>query len=386
MKSRNFFFILSIFLLINICSCSNNTNTAKLTNKLNNISIPQEYLDNGIFSKYYDKAYKKLTKMSLEEKVGQLILAKCPTGNEVNEISKYNFGGFVLFSEDIDNKTRTELQEKIKTFQSTSKIPMLIAVDEEGGTVVRVSSNPNIRSTIFNSPQKIYYYYGMDGIKLDTIEKDKLLKSIGINMNLAPVADVSTYSSNYIYKRSFGKSAKDTSEFVKTVVEASKNEKIASVLKHFPGYGNNVDTHNKAVIDYRPYSTFLNNDFLPFQTGISAGVECILVSHIIVNVIDEDTPSSLSKITHDILRNDLGFTGVIMTDDLSMGAINNYNTDINPAIKAIQAGNDLLIVSNYAEAYDSILKAAKNNEISENIIDRAVLRVLSLKYSLELIK
>lgn len=386
MKSRIFLFLFTIFLLSNIYCCSNNTSTTNLEDNSNSTPIPEEYLDNGIFSKYYDDAYKKLIKMPLEEKVGQLILAKCPTGNEINEISKYNFGGFVLFSEDIDNKTRSELKENINTFQASSKIPMLIAVDEEGGTVVRVSSNPNIRSTIFNSPQKIYYYYGMDGIISDTIEKDKLLKSLGINMNLAPVADVSTNSNNYIYKRSFGKSAQDTSEFVKNVVEASKKEKIASVLKHFPGYGNNIDTHNEIAIDYRPYSTFLNSDFLPFQAGISAGVECILVSHIIVNVIDKDTPSSLSKITHDILRNDLGFTGVIITDDLSMGAITNYNSDINPAIKAIQAGNDLLIVSNYAEAYDSILNGVKNGDISEDLIDRAVLRILSLKYSLGIMK
>ena len=161
---------------------------------------------------------------------------------------------------------------------------------------------------------------------------------------------------------------------------------IIGVLKHFPGYGNNVDTHTGIAIDERDYSTFETSDFIPFKRGIESNVQGILVSHNIVKSMDENYPASLSPSVHDILRNKLGFTGVIMTDDLAMDAISLYTNGQDAAVLAILAGNDILILSDYETSYNNLLSAAKNGQLDLSIIDKAVFRVLALKYSANIIK
>lgn len=343
-----------------------------------------EKMDYGIFNDYYDLALNKLKSMTLEEKVGQMIFARLPQSNVKGVINDYHVGGFILFGVDFKNKTKKQVINEIKSYQDESKIPLLLGVDEEGGSVVRISSNSNLYSHRFLSPQDIYKNDGMDGIINDTIEKSKLLKELGLNINLAPVADVSTDSNDFIYDRSFGASATDTSEYIRNVVKTYNDNNMGSCLKHFPGYGNNVDTHTGIAVDNRDYNTFLESDFLPFKAGIDEGVPSILVSHNIVNSMDSDIPASLSKNVHEILRNDLGFTGVIMTDDLSMDAITLY-TD-NPYVEAVKALNDLLITTDYKKTYESILEAVNNGSIDEELIDSAVIRVLAWKYKLGLIK
>ena len=263
---------------------------------------------------------------------------------------------------------------------------MLIAVDEEGGTVVRVSSNPNLRSEKFKSPQELFAEGGFERIASDTKEKCELLNSLGINVNLAPVADVSTDPNDFIYNRSFGQDAEQTASFVETVVKTSSENNISSVLKHFPGYGNNIDTHTGIAIDDRDYSTFETSDFIPFKRGIDSKVQGILVSHNIVKSMDENYPASLSPSVHDILRNKLGFTGVIMTDDLAMDAISLYTNGEDPAVLAVLAGNDILILSDYETSYNNLLSATKNGQLDLSIIDKAVFRVLAWKYSANIIK
>ncbi|WP_405316788.1 glycoside hydrolase family 3 N-terminal domain-containing protein, partial [Faecalibacillus faecis] len=285
-----------------------------------------------------------------------------------------------------EGKTKEQLQQDIASLQNASKIPMLIAVDEEGGTVVRVSSNPNLRSEKFKSPQELFAEGGFEKIASDTKEKCELLNSLGINVNLAPVADVSTDPNDFIYKRSFGQDAEKTADFVETVIKTSSENNISSVLKHFPGYGNNVDTHTGIATDDRDYSNFEASDFIPFKRGIDSKVQGILVSHNIVKSMDENYPASLSPSVHDILRNKLGFTGVIMTDDLAMDAISLYTNGQDAAVLAILAGNDILILSDYETSYNNLLSAAKNGQLDLSIIDKAVFRVLAWKYSANIIK
>ena len=213
-------------------------------------------------------------------------------------------------------------------------------------------------------------------------EKINLLKSIGVNLNLAPVVDISTSPNDFIYSRSFGLDAKETSIFAKNMVKYSSNNNFSSSLKHFPGYGNNVDTHTGVAIDNREYEVFEKSDYLPFKAGIDEGVPFILISHNIVNSIDSNYPSSLSnKVITGELRNKLKFTGIVVTDDLDMDAVKSYATDGNAATLAINAGADMIITSDYINMYNEILNSVSTNIIDISVIDEAVRRIIAWKLS-----
>ena len=263
---------------------------------------------------------------------------------------------------------------------------MLIGVDEEGGTVVRISSNPNFRAVKFHSPQALYNEGGFDLITSDTKEKDELLASIGVNVNFAPVCDVSTDPNDFMGARAFGKDAAQTSEYVRTVVAQMLSDNTGMVLKHFPGYGSNADTHTGTAIDERPIETFRESDFLPFQAGIEAGAQAVLVSHNIVNCMDSELPASLSPAVHDILRDELGFDGVIMTDDLIMEAITDYTGGENAAVLAVQAGNDMLVSSDFVTQYNAVLAAVQDGTISEGRIRDSAIRGIRWKMDLGLME
>ena len=337
----------------------------------------------NIKPQYNNQALKILQDMSLNEKIGQLLLVRVPETNKIETISKYNIGGYILFQRDIDNKTKDELINEIKLYQSTSNNSLLIAIDEEGGIVSRLSSNKNIVNLPFQSPQELFKIGGFKKIKQDAIIKSNLLEELGINVNLAPVADISTNSKSYIYERSFGKNKKETSKFIKTILE-TQNKNVSYVLKHFPGYFDNLDTHTSIAIDNRSYKTIKNNDFVPFKVGIENGANAILVSHNIVSNID-NKPSSLSRNIHNILRNELSFDGIIITDDLSMSAIKGYNTK-TPYIDSILAGNNILIVSNHVSAYEELYNAIIEDKISEELINRLILKNIQFKINLNLYK
>lgn len=342
---------------------------------------PWEYLlCGGEFSEYYESAYAMLSEMSVEEKVGQLLLARCPN-NAAEQAEKYKFGGYVLFKRDVKGRTPETLREFIGGFQSVSDIPMICAVDEEGGEIVRVSSLSAFRETRFPSPSMAYKNGGFQGIYDDYSEKSKFLLDLGFNLNLAPVADVSVDPKDYIYSRTLGLPAEETAEYITNAVSAAKEAGISSCLKHFPGYGNNADTHTGSAIDERSEDSFRSSDFLPFKAGIDAGAECVLVSHNIVKCFDGEKPASLSPEIHRILREELDFSGIIMTDDLSMDAVSLFCTDSLPYAEAVNAGNDMLIVTEYEAAYNDILSATESEEIAQETIDRAVMRIIAWKYS-----
>lgn len=330
-----------------------------------------------IFEDYYDIAKQKLSELTLDEKIGQVLLVRLPDKDSVSELKEYKFGGYLLFAKDFENKTEDQVKNEINELQENSNLPLLIAVDEEGGTVVRVSSNPKLVSEKFLSPSELYKEGGFEKIKEDTINKSNVLINLGINLNLAPVVDVSTNPSDYMYKRALGKDANLTSEYAKTVIEASKNSGVSYTLKHFPGYGNNADTHVGSSVDNRTYEDILSKDLLPFKSGIEVGAEAVLISHNTVTSIDSENPASLSSKIHKILREDLKFSGVIITDDLSMGAVLN---DSNANVKAIQAGNDLLIVTDYKQAITDIKNGIENGNISEEDINNMALKVIAWKY------
>lgn len=324
-------------------------------------------------------------KLTLEQQTAQLFFARCPDTDAAAQAAAYSPGGYILFGRDFDGRTREEVQSDIASYQAAAAVPMLIGADEEGGTVVRVSANPSLRETRFSSPQKLYAEGGLDRIRSDTEEKDALLLSLGINVNLAPVCDISTDPSSFIYPRTLGQDAETTSEYIRMVVEQMKSDSIGMVLKHFPGYGGSADTHTGQAVDSRPLSDFEKSDLLPFEAGIDAGAQAVLVSHNIVTCLDADYPASLSPAVHALLRDRIGFDGVIMTDDLAMQAVTDFTGDENAAVLAVKAGNDLIISSDFVTQYNAVLDAVKDGTLRESDIEQAAQRVILWKIQLGLI-
>ena len=337
--------------------------------------VDDEYLET-MFNEYEDEAKEKLKEMSLDEKIAQIFLVRYPDDG-TSVLEKYQFGGYVFYAKDFENKSYDEVKKMISDLQSVSKIPILTAVDEEGGKVVRISSNPKLVNEPFKSSRELYLEGGFEAIKEDTINKSKLLFDLGINLNLAPVIDVSVNSNDYMYSRALGEDSSVTSKYAKEVIKASKGLGVSYTLKHFPGYGNNADTHNGKAIDNRSYEDILKNDLPPFEAGIDEGAEAVLVSHNIVNSIDSNNPASLSTSIHNLLRNKLKFGGIIITDDLAMGA----TKDIDGAtLKAILSGNDLIITTDYEKSINSVKEAISNKVIDESLIDRLAFRIIAWKY------
>lgn len=326
-----------------------------------------------------------LSSMSVEEKVGQMFFVRCPDTGAAEAVSQYKLGGYILFGRDFKGKTAEQVRSDIDSYQSAAGVPLLIGTDEEGGTVVRASSNPNLFPHVCQSPQALYAQGGMDSIIQDARQKSLTLLDLGVNVNLAPVADVSTDPNDFIYDRSFGQDAQATADYVSNVVQAMNAEGIGSVLKHFPGYGNNADTHTGVAIDQRPYETFETSDYLPFTAGIQAGADAVLVSHNVMSCVDSQLPASLSPAVHQELRNTLGFQGVIMTDDLAMEAVAAYATNESAAVMAVQAGNDMIVTTDFQTQIPQVVEAVNNGTIDEAQIDQSVTRILQWKYDLGLL-
>ena len=343
-----------------------------------------------------------LADMTLEEKVGQLFFVRCPAEQAVEDVAAYHLGGYILFGRDFKDAadnwlTREQVTETIAAYQTAARndtgIPLLIGSDEEGGTVTRASRNPNLFESKFKSPQavaKTAHDQG-DVFAEDAWERSNALLALGINVNLAPVCDVSTNPSDFIYDRTLGQDAGATATFVASTVNAMKDAGIGSTLKHFPGYGSNVDTHTGIAVDERPFES-LSLDFLPFEAGISVGADelgrqttSVLVSHNIITCLDPELPASLSPEVHRLLRESLLFDGVVMTDDLAMEAVSAYSEDGAVAVMSIQAGNDLVLTSDYRTQIPKVLEAVENGTLSVEAIDTACRRVLTWKQALGLI-
>ena len=333
----------------------------------------------SIFDKFKDLANKKLQEMTLEEKIGQILLVKYPDDTNIKQIiNDYKIGGFIFFEKDFKDKTTEEVQNMMNSLQKMSKIPLLTAVDEEGGDVIRISSNKKLIETEFLSPRQLYLQGGFDLIREDTKRKSAFLEKLGINVNLAPSVDVSTNSTDYIYNRTLGENASLTSTYAKTVIEASKtNNSVSYVLKHFPGYSNNEDSHKGKVVDTRTLDEIRENDLPPFEAGIKSNAEAILVNHNIVQSLDQNNPASLSANVHNFLVADLAFTGITMTDDLSMKAVSSIE---NVAVKALLAGNDIIITTDYEQSFNDIKKAVDDGIISEKLINEIAHKIISWKY------
>ena len=323
-----------------------------------------------------------LHRLSLEQKVGQMFLARCPESGAAEAVVQYGLGGLLLFGRDFAGETPGTMRTKIQGYQAAATLPLLIAVDEEGGTVTRVSSYTAFRSSPFASPRELYSQGGMDAVLSAEAEKAQLLAGLGINVNMAPVCDIATEPGAFMYKRSLGQSPEITGQFVSGAVRTMQEQGVAAVMKHFPGSGNNADTHVGIARDSRSLSELESRDTQPFYDGIAAGGGAILVSHNIVEALDAQNPASLSPAMHRYLRLAMGFDGVIITDDLSMDAIAKQYGVGEAAVLAVLAGNDLLCSTEYRTQYSAVLDACRSGRIPEETVNQAVYHVLTWKQSM----
>ncbi len=340
--------------------------------------------ENELFKEYYDEAEKIMENMSIENKVSQLFIVRYDVplyGKDMSYI-----GGFTLYGTFFKNRDSALVNDYVNKLQAQSKIKYAIAVDEEGGTVSRISYYKQFRNKMFESPNKLYKKGGMKLILKTEDEKDELIKSLQINLNLAPVADVSTNKDDFMYDRTIGKNAKKTASYIEQVTKRSNKNGLSTCLKHFPGFGNNKDTHHDIVVDERTLEELRENDFLPFKAGIDAGTPFIMVSHHIVNSIDSKNPASMSKKNIDILRDELGFTGIIMTDDIAMNSLREYNRANNAAITALLAGNDMIMTSDYGYHYNELMRAYRSGVVSEKRINYSVKKIIAWKLAYGIIE
>lgn len=326
-----------------------------------------------------------LASLSVEEKVGQLFLGSYTAETGVENAQNYHLGGYIFFSEDFENETPDTVREALSACQLASKVPMLMAVDEEGGRVSRVSCFPAFRAELFPFPRILYQSQGLEGVLAAEAEKSQLLSGLGLNLNLAPVCDITTDPDSFLFDRSLGLPPEETARIITEMIRVMRESGVGSALKHFPGYGNNTDTHLGMAIDDRPLKALEDWDLIPFAAGIKAGCRAIMVSHTIVTALDSSLPATLSPAVHDYLRQEMGFEGVIITDDLTMQAISDHYGPGEAAVMAVLAGNDLLCCLDYKVPYQAVLEAVYDGRISVETLDSAVLRLLKWKSDLGLL-
>lgn len=334
------------------------------------------------------KADEIISQMTSEEKIGQLILARM-SSSPADKMSQYQYGGYTFYSDDFKNSDPEGISTLTAEIAEAAKISPFLAVDEEGGTVVRVSGFTQYRDEPFSSPQLLFSRGGTELLELDTEEKAKLLTSMGINLNLAPVADISADQSSYIYPRTMGQDPDGTAEGVAAIVKTSGENGLASCIKHFPGYGDNTDTHKGAAHDGRELYEFYNRDFVPFEAGITADenmTPAVMVGHTIYDMIEADVPASLSPVIHEALRDKLEFDGVIITDDLGMDALQEYSSEQSIYVQAILADNDMLCVSDPETAYNDLLEAYTGGTITDDMLNAHVKRIIIMKLQYKIIK
>ena len=332
-----------------------------------------------------DPVRQMISDMSLEQRVGQLFLARCNADTAAADIRQYHLGGLVLFGSDFENQTPDSMCQTIAAYQNSAEKPLLIAVDEEGGDVTRISQFPAFRDRRFSSLRKRYDQGGLEGVLAEEEEKCRLLSDLGINVNLGPVCDITTEPEAFMYSRSLGQDAQKTAEVTASTVNLMNAFSIGSVLKHFPGYGNNVDTHTGIAVETRALSELEERDLVPFTAGIQAGCGAVMVGHIVSDALDLELPASLSPDVHRYLREELGFSGVIMTDDLVMQAITDRYGAGEAAVMAVLAGNDLLCSTEYAVQYQAVLQAVLDGRIDIDVLNSAIRNVLEWKISLGLL-
>lgn len=322
--------------------------------------------------------------MTLEEKIGQLLICGFdglkPSDEIKGLIKDYHIGGVILFSRNIKDPVQTA--KLCNSLQGLSKTPLFISVDQEGGKVSRLpkpftqfAGNAAIGKS---NSVKLAYAFG----EITARE----LKAVGINMDFAPVLDVNTNPDNpVINERAFSDSPNSVSRFGLAVIAGLQDNGVIACCKHFPGHGDtSLDSHHQLPVVEHGIERLKEIELLPFIHAVENGVSAVMTAHVLYKGLDEKYPATLSrKIIHDLLRKEMGFKGLVITDDLEMKAVSdNYKTG-DAAIAALSAGADIILVckdyEKQKEAREAVLKAVKDNIITEKRIDESVERIMAVK-------
>lgn len=346
-----------------------------------------------------DKAETLLEDMTLEEKIYQMFIVTQEqlTGfsgtvtqsgeTSQNAVKQKPVGGIIYFQDNLKNPD--QVVSMISDIQSASKTKLFISVDEEGGRVSRLGGNSSMNVTKFPAMMEVGSQ-GEDAVKNATATIGKEIFELGFNLDFAPVADVYTNPDNTVIgDRALSTDPETAAALVAKAVEGFQASGMLCTLKHFPGHGDTAgDSHSGAVYLNGDLDKLEQNEFLPFKAGIQAGADMVMVGHINTpDVTGTDEPASLSsQMVIEILRGELGFEGVVITDAMNMSAITNRYDSGTAAVKAIQAGVDIVLMpSDLSSAYSGVLGAVQDGRISEERIDESVMRILETKVRQEII-
>lgn len=342
-----------------------------------------------------------LDDMTLEEKAAQLFMiqpeAILDVGTAVaagdttkKAIDQYPVGGFIYFGDNLQSKEQTqEMLSNVQAYYAERMgFPVFLSVDEEGGTVARVAHTGNFDVPHIGDMADIGASGDIDAAKQVGEDIGNYLSELGFNLDFAPVADVLSNPENTVVsKRSFGSDPELVSDMAIAVSDGLEENGVLSTYKHFPGHGaTEADTHKGYAYTNKTLEQLEACELIPFQRCIDADAKIIMAAHISVpEVAGDDTPTSLSKtMVTDILRNKLGYTGIVVTDAMNMGAITAEYTSGEAAVKALQAGVDIVLMpENFQEAYQGVLDAVKEGTLTEERIDASVTRILTVKLAME---
>lgn len=334
-----------------------------------------------------------INNMTLEEKIGQLFIFEIRNNldgsprvkvddNLVTFLKKYKPGGIILFSQNVESNRQVE--QLVQDLQDTATIPMFIGVDEEGGIVSRLGKEPNVDVTHLPSALRIGNKNNSELAYNSGLVLGRELRALGINMDMAPVADVNTNPNNpVIGSRTYSSDPHVVGEMITRAIEGFHEYNIASIIKHFPGHGDtSLDTHFGTVVSPHNRDRLDRIEFVPFKYGIEADVDAIMTAHMVMSGISSSQlPATLNHdIITGILREELGYDGIIITDALDMGAISQYYPSDKTAILSVKAGIDILLIpNNQPKAYKALFNAVKDGEITEERIDESLYRILYIK-------
>lgn len=332
-----------------------------------------------------------ISSMSLDEKIGQMILAGISgttvDTNTRNLVNQYHVGGIIFYKNNFETANQTiQLVNQIKA-ENSSNLPLFLSVDQEGGRVTRLPGGlinfpPNKRIGEVNNPTFSY--------KIGTL-LGRELREFGLNLDFAPVLDINSNPNNpVIGDRSFGNNPEIVSKLGIQTMKGIQSQNVIPTIKHFPGHGDtSVDSHLELPIVNKSLKELEKLELIPFKQAINHGADVVMVAHILLPKLDKNNPASMSKVMiTNILRKQLGFEGVIITDDMTMEAITDHFAIDESAVESVKSGSDIILVEHDYKHVVKIISALKNavqkGEISGQRIDESVERIIKLKRKYDL--